>query len=151
MIIGITGHRFFQNKEFVEKTIENLLLELKPILTITGMALGVDTLFANLCIKLHIPFVAAIPFKGQENRWPDAQQQEYNRLLKLADRIQIVSDGAFSIEKMHVRNKYIVDNSDLMLGVFMGKNGGTKNCLSYALSQKKNYIIINPNTKKIIR
>lgn len=63
------------------------LVSYKPDLLFTGMSLGPGQWAAECCIKLKIPFVACLPFKGQEYRWSLSLQQNYRRLLKKAIKV----------------------------------------------------------------
>ncbi len=47
---------------------------------------------------------------------------------------------------MDKRNKWMVDNCDLLIAVWNGTSGGTANCVNYAKSINKQIIIINPNS-----
>ena len=129
---------------YVYRQIKKYLLELKPEKVISGMALGTDQIFAHIATTLDIPFIAAVPFEGQEAAWNDKHQAIYHRLLKKASEVIVVSPGGYENYKMQVRNCWVVDNCDLLLGVYDGSGGGTKNCLNYAQSIKKPTIIINP-------
>lgn len=128
-------------KEEDKVTIEGLTL-------ITGMALGIDTLFALIAIEFNIPFVAAIPFIGQENVWPKKSKDIYYELLHKARYSKIVSKGGYSAGKMQVRNEWMVDECDILIGVFDGSTGGTANCIHYCKEKypEKEIIIINPKT-----
>ncbi len=42
----------------------------------------------------------------------------------------------------------MVDNSDIVIAVFDGTPGGTKNCYDYATDAKKRIIRINPQDYK---
>lgn len=159
MIISGTGHRpsklggyNIPNPIFnyICKTAEGIILKENPDKIITGMALGWDTWLARISYKLGIPFIAAVPFIGQESIWPKESQKQYNQLLKLASEVIIVSDGEYSSKKLQIRNEWMVNNSDKVLAVWDGSNGGTGNCVNYAKSINKDIIIINPNTKDII-
>ena len=86
MIAAFTGHR--PNKlggfkipnpiyNFINDEITRTLTDLKPKKVITGMALGVDQWAAEVCIKLGVPFVAAVPFRGQELYWPEESRKRY--------------------------------------------------------------------------
>lgn len=150
MIISATGHR--QNhpkmggwvipnqvyKNICQQT-EEILKELSPEKCISGMSQGFDFWFAYVSVKLGIPFTAAIPFVGQENIWPEKAQRQYKWLLSKAKDIVIVSDGGYAAYKMQVRNKWMVNNSDLILACFdhSSKSGGTYNCIQYAKSVNK--------------
>lgn len=47
-----------------------------------GMAIGFDMLVAMVCHINKIPFVAYVPFLGQEDRWIDETKDVYNMLLR---------------------------------------------------------------------
>ena len=115
------------------------------------MALGTDQWAAQWCIKLEIPFIAAVPTEGQENIWPEESQKKYQWLLERAAEIVIVTPKDSSNQLapslsliMQKRNEWMVDHSDSMLGVFGGYVGGTRNCLEYAKEKGKKIAIINP-------
>ena len=147
LIVAFTGHR--PNKlsrrgygdtvteEFIQEALEDLLGWVKPNGAITGMAQGVDQIATAACIKLRIPFTAAVPFRGQESIWPQAAQARYHQLLQHAEKIVYTNESyKFSSpsipDLMQHRNEYLVDNSQLLIGVFDGTPGGTANCIRYA-------------------
>lgn len=155
LVLGVTGHRPSEYGGFsasnpirnrlVEET-RKALITLEPNKVITGMAVGFDQIIAELCIELNIPFIAAIPFIGQEKIWPEAGKKHYKYLLKQASEKQIISSGEYAPWKMQIRNQWIVDNSDKMLACFNGKSfGGTFNCVQYAKQKNKEIIVINPS------
>tara|TARA_R110000868_G_scaffold75946_3_gene218803 strand:+ start:16392 stop:16859 length:468 start_codon:yes stop_codon:yes gene_type:complete len=153
MIISFTGHRLdkigikipSETYYKIYKSIEDKLKELKPSKTISGMALGVDQISAIISYRLNIPFIAAIPFKGQENLWNDKEKITYNKLLKLSCEQVVVNTGAYSASHYQTRNEWMVDNSDLLIAIFNGSKSGTANCVNYAKSKNKQSIIINPS------
>src|SRR6185436_11792631 len=92
MIVAFTGHRpdklggyDLPNPIYIKvcQNIAEHLKLLKPDKTISGMALGVDQWAAYISYKLRIPFIAAIPFEGQQTRWPRKSQNTYIKLLNL--------------------------------------------------------------------
>jgi uncharacterized phage-like protein YoqJ len=108
------------------------------------MALGVDQWAAHIAYKLGIPFLAAIPFEGQEKAWPKQSQLTFHLLLKMAKEKVIVSEGGYSAYKMQVRNEWMVDRCDKLIAIWDGTPGGTGNCVQYANSKNKEIIFINP-------
>lgn len=153
MIISCTGHRPSkidcynipnQIYCYICQQTEKVLLELNPIKLITGMAIGYDQWTANIAIKLGIPFVAAVPFEGQEKKWNMLDRKRYFSLLSKASDIVYVSEPGYSAEKMQIRNQYLVDNCDMLIACFNGTPGGTANCINYAQSKKKEIILIDP-------
>lgn len=153
MIVAFTGHRpdklggyKLPNDIYIKvcKDIDWLLKELNPEKVISGMALGVDQWAANIAYKLGIPFIAAIPFEGQELAWPEASQKTYRILRKLASEEVIVSPGGYSADKMQVRNIWMVDNCHSLIAVWDGSKGGTGNCVEYAKSVDRKIYQIDP-------
>jgi uncharacterized phage-like protein YoqJ len=153
MIVAFTGHRSdkiggwtLPNPTYIRicQRLEQVLQELKPDKAITGMALGVDQYAANVCVKLGIPFIAAVPFVGQEKVWPEKSKKIYYSLLKKAETVVVVSEGEYSAAKMQIRNEWMVNNCDVLIAVWDGSDGGTGNCYKYADSISKRIIRINP-------
>lgn len=164
MIVACTGHRpnRLPNKEtgyklpnptylHVCQQLDKTLRELKPEKVISGMALGVDLWFAHIAFKLNIPFIAAIPFIGQEKAWPQSSQNTYHALLNKAAEKVIVSDGGYAPNKMQIRNEYMCDRCDKLIAVFIPTetSGGTYNCIQYAKSIGKEIVYIDPTSPKI--
>jgi len=153
MIVAFTGHRpdklggyKLPNPTYlhVYKEIESNLKKLNPEKVISGMALGVDQWAAYIAYKLKIPFIAAVPFEGQEKAWPTKSQVTYNTLLSKASEKVIVCDGGYSSSKMQKRNEWMVDHCDILIAVWDGTPGGTANCVKYAQSVNKEIIFIDP-------
>jgi uncharacterized phage-like protein YoqJ len=96
------------------------------------MALGVDQIFAEVCIELGISFLAAVPFLGQEATWPTESKAKYHSLLTRAEGIIYVSEPGYAVWKMQARNCWITDHCDQLLACFDGSAGGTANTVHYA-------------------
>ena len=126
----------------IRQDLREKIVELNPKSAISGMALGVDTIAAELCIELEIPFIAAVPFEGQESVWPQASQLKYKSLLAKAKEIKIVCEGKYASWKLQKRNEWMVNHADLVLAVWNGMSGGTANCINYAKSVGKKIVII---------
>jgi uncharacterized phage-like protein YoqJ len=154
IIVSATGHRPDKlNNEYDIKgpLSEKLYLRTKqiveiinPKLMISGMALGYDMIFANVAIRSGIPFIAAVPFGGQEQKWPATSQKLYHNILRYADDIVIVSEGGYTARKMQTRNEWMIDKSDIVIAVWDGTTGGTANAVSYAKQVGKAVLRLNP-------
>lgn len=154
MIVAFCGHRpnklggyKLPNPTYIHvcRQIEKILIELKPTKVISGMALGIDQWAANISHRLGIPFIAAVPFVGQEKAWPADSQKIYQKLIKLAADTVIVCEGGYEARKMQTRNEWMVDRCDTLIAIYNGdKTGGTANCINYAKSINKKIIFINP-------
>jgi len=106
---------------------------------ICGMAEGCDIYFCEALLRLRalhpeIRIQAAIPFPGQADQWPKAQRERYERLTAACDEKVIISPE-YTPGCMMKRNRYMVDNADLIIACYDGKSGGTLNTLRYALEK----------------
>jgi uncharacterized phage-like protein YoqJ len=157
MIVAVSGHRpdKLPNKEtgyklpnptynYICRELDRVLTELKPEKAISGMALGTDQYFAFVCIKLGLPFIAAVPFLNQECKWPKKSQETYRKLLDKAAEVVIVSEGGYSPEKMQTRNIWMTDRCNKLIAIWDGSKGGTGNCVAYAQSINREIIYIDP-------
>lgn len=121
---------------------------------ISGMAQGADLILANIVLELKKTYKelfleCALPFNRQSEKWSINYKNQYNEILQKADKITVLSEN-YNISAFYKRNKYMVDNSDIVIAVFDGKKGGTKFTCDYAKSKGKQIIILNPNDNKII-
>lgn len=104
---------------------------------ITGGALGVDQDAARIAYANQIPFTVASPCLNQECKWPLESQINYRKMLSLANKVVYVTQQEYTSTCMQERNKWMVDNCDLLVAVWDGTKGGTYNCIRYAESVKK--------------
>lgn len=117
---------------------------------ICGMAQGSDIFFAEAVLSCkrthaHIRLIAAIPYRGQERRWSPAYQRRYKNILSQADEA-VVLEQKYVPGCMMRRNRYMVDHASLLIAVYGGESGGTKNTLAYAVSQDLEVLWLNPQT-----
>ena len=106
---------------------------------ICGMAEGCDLYFCEAVMALRaehpdVTIEAAVPFEGQADLWPKAQQERYQRLICECDSVTLIQKE-YSPGCMMKRNKYMVDNSRLIIACYDGQSGGTLNTLRYALEK----------------
>ena len=139
MIIAGTGHRPDKLAGYGEDGLVKLtdfaqqeLRRLNAHTVISGMALGWDTAIALASIELHIPFIAAVPFKDHEARWSAADRAIFIMLLEKARKVEIVCGGGFAYHKYQIRNRWMVDRCDKVLALWDGSQSGTANCVAYA-------------------
>jgi uncharacterized phage-like protein YoqJ len=145
VILSFTGHRPQKLGGYSAETSGKLtvfasksLEKLSPSKCIIGMAIGWDMAVARSCARMGIPFVAAVPFVGQEKRWPDGPKREYARLLRQADSVEVIAPGGYEPFKMHLRNHWMVNNSNKLVALWNGdRDGGTFRCVEYAKTQNR--------------
>jgi uncharacterized phage-like protein YoqJ len=123
-VLMITGNRKLKDPEAIRYQISQHIDDERPDIMISGMALGSDTIFAEIAIREGITLHAYIPFEGHDERWSLPQQKHYNAILAKCDKIVIVSKtpskGAY-----FMRNAAMVAASDRAIVVWDRKFGGT--------------------------
>lgn len=116
---------------------------------ITGMALGFDMICAEIVLELkkkykHIILIGALPCKNQDCKWPITEQKRYGSLLKKLDITRCIYDTYIGRECMLERNRYMINNSSMLIALFNGQNGGTKSTIEYAKTQGLKVVVIEP-------
>lgn len=111
-----------------------------------GMASGCDLYFAQSVLEQKqtfpdITLEAAIPYPGQADRWPWAEQQKYRSILAQCDKTTVFHTE-YSRLAMLERNRYMVDNSGILIVCYDGHPGGTLNTMRYAYSLDREIIQI---------
>lgn len=149
MIIAGTGHRLDKlggySREAFDKLVQIATEYLfkyasKSDTVISGMALGWDQALAQAAKDCGIPYIAAVPFKGQEKMWPQKSQDYFNYLCQFAEEVVYVSEGSYQPWMMQKRNEWMVDNCDILLAMYDGTEGGTANCVRYANKHGKHIV-----------
>ena len=96
---------------------------------------------------------AAIPFPGFWEYYKEKRQDDYtyikNHLENELDIIITVEQGEYEAWKMHKRNKWLVDNSTVIITVYDGRrSGGTYHTLKYAREKGKPILWLNPRARE---
>src|SRR5688572_16517776 len=111
-----------------------------PEMIISGGALGWDQALAWAADELGIPYTMALPFEDFDCKWPKESRGHLAILMHGAKEVHYVCDPGYAPWKMQARNKWMVDNSDVVLALWNGTTGGTANCIKYAESVKKDIV-----------
>lgn len=116
---------------------------------ICGGARGADTYAAEAVLKVQkerpeLTLEIAVPFWGQERKWPMPDRRRYQDILDRAQKVTYVTNEE-KRENYMVRNRYIVDHSARLIAVFDGKPGGTSMTVRYALEVGAELIRIRPD------
>ena len=133
----ITGHRDLpaEKMEYIKEMLRQKVeyaIENGCIRFLSGFADGTDLLFASIISdkKKEYPDIrleAAIPYRGRLK----TKNRDFQSLLKYCDRITVVSEDYTPSCYMR-RNRYIVDESQLVIAVYDGRNrGGTWATIKY--------------------
>lgn len=101
-----------------------------------GMALGFDMICAEIIIDFkhkysNIRLIAVLPCKNQDIKWQEKYKHKYKQILNKADEVYCMYEEYIGSKCMLERNYYMIDNSKLVISLYDGKEGGTKNTLDY--------------------
>lgn len=115
---------------------------------ICGMALGCDTYFAEILFRLReehrdITIEAALPCETQSARWSEVDRNRYFRMIADCDYETLIQHG-YTRDCMIKRNKYMVDNSSVLIAVYNGTLGGTMQTINYAKKKGLEIIELRP-------
>ena len=91
-----------------------------------------------------IKIIGALPCRTQDIKWAVKDRERYRNLLEQLDGIRCIYDEYIGVECMLERNRYMVNNSSLMIALFNGLPGGTKSTIDYARKQGLKVVIIKP-------
>ena len=128
-------------KALLTESIEKQITENGVTHFISGMAMGVDIYAAEAVLELKKKYPHIT------NRWSEGWRNRYFDIIYRSDDAQTLQTH-YTSDCMMMRNKYMVDNSDVVIAVWNGKKSGTGNTVDYALKNGKKVIIIDPNTLK---
>lgn len=103
---------------------------------LSGGALGMDMYAAEIVLEFRqqYPWIGlemVIPFDSQPDKWNDLYKERYRALLDKADIVTFTSHE-YSKGAIFLRNRYLVDNADLLLAAYDGQPGGTQLTCNYA-------------------
>lgn len=103
---------------------------------ISGGAMGMDMFAAEAVLELKREYPWIIlemvsPFDAQAAKWTPEYQERHARLFIEADMVTAISHE-YTKACLFRRNRYLVDNADLLLAAYDGQAGGTAMTVGYA-------------------
>lgn len=145
--VSFFGHRYVECGMDIEKRLDTLLHEIITQREYVEFLVGRDgefDLLASACIKRAIRsydygnthFTLVLPYMKAEYR---DNEQEY---LNYYDEIEVCveSSNAYPKSAIQIRNRSIVDRSDLVVCCIQHKKGGAYTTIRYAEKQGKKII-----------
>lgn len=145
-VVAITGHRpgslSKDQRQYMQEGLrfiaDGLVEYYGAERFLTGLALGADTIWAELAISYGIEYDAYIPFEGQEERWSQADKKRYRDLRSSANSEKVFG-RQFSNRLYHARNDALIRDSDLLVAVWRPsvQKGGTFSTVQKSL--RKNH------------
>ena len=137
MKIALTGHRPQRLKGqrvdvsiWIAKELSKYKDEIEEVYC--GMAQGADQIFAEIAQKMGIPVVCCYPYKKKKYHPKELE------IINKAKDVVYTSEKYTGNQVYWIRDKYMVDNCDLLFAVFDGvEKGGTWLTVNYANKIKK--------------
>lgn len=161
--LAVTGHRW-QKLPFGEDESDARCVALVNIITgaltyrveggishiLCGLALGFDTLVAEAVIRLmetiypYITMEAVLFCPNQSEPWTLEQKQRFERILTYCIAPPTITSPEYVKGCEMIRNRYMVDNSGVLLAGWDGSPSGTGNTVRYARETSVPVIQVNP-------
>lgn len=133
-VVAVTGHRKLEHDETsIRIHIRGYLRKIKPVRVYIGMAIGFDLMVAQECLKMKIPYVACVPFSGQEKYWLPGQRKLYRELLEKAEKVEVLFQDGFASWKYLKRNEFMVNAATHVMAYWNGQErSGTGHAVKLA-------------------
>lgn len=134
---AFTGHRILDG-DFDLNLLERVILRLikggvKQFYC--GMAVGFDLKAAECVLKIKksqdIKLIACIPCKGQSGKYSLNDKNRYFSILEKCDEKIVLSKNYYA-GCMFARNRYMVDNCNVLVCYLRENSGGTYYTVNYA-------------------
>lgn len=116
---------------------------------ISGMAMGADIDIAETVLQLkstlypNIRLECAVPFHNHGAHFPPSWKARHDRILQKADSITVLGEE-YNKQCYHIRNRYMVDNCDILFAVWNGRQtGGTAYTMKYAYKLHKTVDVLS--------
>ncbi len=147
---AFSGHRIISNSDWfaLEQKTEEII---KKLITrgfktfITGGALGFDTMAAQCVLRQKkenaIRLAVIQPCRDQSEGWSGADKDIYDRILSCADEVICLSEKYHS-GCMQSRNRFMVDNSSVLVAYLTKMRGGTLYTVNYAQNEDREIIFV---------
>lgn len=144
-VCAFTGHRVLVDLDvaLMDRVIRNLIKSgCKRFLC--GMAQGFDLAAAESVLAFRrqfpeIELVACVPCEGQSSYFSATDKERYDRVLKNSSEV-IMLAGKYYQGCMQARDRFMVDNCDLVVCYLRKSSGGTYYTVRYATALGKKII-----------
>lgn len=148
-----TGHRSEKLGMPEQQVAELLEMEIQKAIDrqfttfISGMAKGVDLIAAEIVLRMRtqdnrLKLICALPHPSFGLHWGGGWTERFQKVLAQADLERTICPS-FSYASYQARNEWMCRHSGLVIAVFNGARGGTKNTLDYAQKIGVPCVVIN--------
>jgi hypothetical protein len=160
MQVGISGHQRLRDPntwEWVrQKMRDHLAAVPPPLVGISSLAIGADTIFAEIVLELGGSLEVILPFYDYQRTFIEAPARlEYQKLLHQTSQVEVLQKSGPDEDAYYAAGKRVVDRSALLILVWDGKPagglGGTADIAEYAHQSQKQIIHLNPETHTVTK
>ena len=137
-VCAFSGHRNLNSGGFDNALLDRVILDLIKMGTNTflcGMAQGFDLAAAQSVLqykeRYDIHLTACLPCANQSDTFSEKNRGIYNSVLERCDKVITLSPEYHS-GCMHERDRFMVDNSDVLVCYLRRNSGGTFYTVNYA-------------------
>ena len=145
---AFSGHRNLRAFDFDQALLDRVVLNLIKMGTtqfLCGMAYGFDLAAAETVLMYKkdydIKLIACLPCADQADTFSKANKLKYENILSVCDEV-ITLSPSYHKGCMHERDRYMVDNSDVLVCFLRKNSGGTFYTVNYAKKLGKKVIVI---------
>lgn len=138
--IAFTGHKFLYFSQ-VERYLNKIYDKYFNAIWITGGTIGLDTIVALYAKKHNIDLWIVFPFPIDvlTKYWTDKQKMNLYSTMSYAKIVDIL-DSTNDKSIYYKRNKFMVDNCNILAAFWNGDDGGVANCIKLAEKENKEII-----------
>lgn len=157
--VSLTGHRpkdlSDTNRQWVHDTlpwvIDRLRLDHAAEVAISGMAVGSDTMWAQMTLAAGMRLWAYMPYEQQTERWAPAERKKH-RALRAAASYEYVLGRNYDVRLFHARNATMVRDSDLVVAIHHADKhcGGTAATIRKARQTRTPLLHLDLNEHKVV-
>ena len=134
---AFTGHREL-GEDFSARKLKKQIKQLMEggVTTfLNGVAVGFDLLAAEYVLELkkkfpNVKLIACVPCYGQEKKYSTEDKARYIKIIKNADEVVALAEHYFR-GCMQNRDRYMVDNAELLICYCRKTTGGTAYTVRY--------------------
>lgn len=145
-VCAFTGHRNLNLGGFDLSLLDRVILDLiknGTVRFLCGMALGFDLQAAQSVLEYKrsydITLTACLPCADQSKAFSSGRRLLYDRAIEGCDEVITLSPYYYS-GCMHARDRYMVENSDVVVSYLRKSSGGTFYTVGYAKKLGKKII-----------
>lgn len=126
---------YYTDADYIANYLSRVRWQRKPVdptqpIAVSGVALGVDTDACGVWYRMGVPYIALVPFIGQDSRWPERSQAAYQAVLQAAAGVYLCYDGKphsdqHAKELLLARDEVLCCLVDELIAGWDGSFGGT--------------------------